>query len=121
MINKLYKCFHQNRKNWALYVEVVQSSKNTSSPDLNDVTQEQKKYGCPSDVKEEDGIWMKDECILIKDQSLALKEGIVVEAHCRERGRRSFESTMDIVRETYWWLNMEQDIKGFVHYYIRCI
>lgn len=63
----------------------------------------------------------KGEQIWIPDEARELKLRIAVEAHCGERGHRAYEATLDIIAETYWWNDLQRDVREFTQSCIHCI
>lgn len=95
-----------------LYEDVVPAEKDLKHVTKKEIMEEDDKHKPLNQLeKDENGIYRKDNCIWISDEAVNIKLGIIVEAHCVERGHTAYNATLETIEATYWWSEKKQDIR----------
>ena len=72
-------------------------------------------------TKREDGLWVRDNRILICRSDTALQSRICLIAHAAAAGHRGQHATMQSVRARFYWPNLSDTVSAFVGRCLQCL
>jgi len=72
-------------------------------------------------VEDSSGLKMLDGKIWIPDEAAELQLKLLVIAHCGQAGHRGADSTESILKETYHWTGLKEDVIEFTKACLHCI
>lgn len=106
-------------------MQLAPSSKEVEWPKLETITKIQidnLKRKCESAVYcSEEGVWKVDNRKWFPEISTETKLKLIVCAHCGIGGHRDIDATESILKETFFWKNMKDDVKSFTDSFLYCI
>jgi len=103
--------------------QLVPSADSIKWPTLEVIRKAQEGIDKPTNIVHDstENIWKKGNAIWIPDSCHELQLKIIVSGHCGEIGHRGIDATLSVIRESFYWSTMYQDVSQLVKTCYHCL
>ena len=103
--------------------QMVPSADSIPWPSIESMRSAQERQKRPEGLTFDEGdrLWKRDGLIWIPQGELELQLKLMVTSHCGTVGHRGQDTTLSILRETFWWPGMKVDVQAFVRGCLHCL